>query len=516
VTIALSRDGKTVISWGADRVIYRWEAATGKSLGSFPAPQGTTVAALSPDGRTIALANADNTIRFLETATGKEAHRIKGLPNGAGPMTFAPDGKLLAVRGADNTIRLYETATGNESRQIVMRPGNNAPPNGVILIGGRGRRGGSGPGLAFSPDGKLLVSPGPAGGNNRAALVILDVSTGKELRKIESSQATRTFAFSPDGRTLATENSDRTIALWEVASGKERGQMGKPLADREPPGGGMGGLVFVVDGANFVPPATPSGPVGLAFSPDGGALVMRGPDQSVHVWDVTAGKEIGQLKGQVGRSETVAFAADGKTIASGSSDTTILLWDAAGVLKDVAKARPAELAAGDVATLWDDLAGEDAAKARQGILKLAGDPGRVAPFLGERLKAAPAIDPKKIDGWIADLDDDEFAVREEASKNLLKAGEQAVPALQKVLASSPPLETRRRVELLVDRLTGGTLTVEQLRLVRAVEALERMGTPEARRLLRTLAEGAPGALPTREAQAALGRLKEPAKQEGQP
>src|SRR5262249_19772504 len=160
---------------------------------------------------------------------------------------------------------------------------------------------------------------------------------------------------------------------------------------------------------------------GLAFSPDGGALVMRGPDQSVHVWDVTAGKEIGQLKGQFGRSETVAFAADGKTIASGSSDTTILLWDAAGVLKDVAKARAAELAAADVATLWDDLSGEDAAKARQGILKLAGDAGRVVPFLGERLKAAPAIDPKKITGWIADLDHDQYEVREEASRNLLKA-----------------------------------------------------------------------------------------------
>ena len=90
--------------------------------------------------------------------------------------------------------------------------------------------------------------------------------------------------------------------------------------------------------------------------------------------------------------------------------------------------------------------------------------------------------------------------------NLLKVGEQAVPALQKVLASSPPLETRKRVEELVDQLTGGTLTAEQLRVVRAVEALERIGTPEARRLLQTLAEGAPGALPTREAQAALDRL----------
>ncbi len=97
-------------------------------------------------------------------------------------------------------------------------------------------------------------------------------------------------------------------------------------------------------------------------------------------------------------------------------------------------------------------------------------------------------------------------VRQEAAANLLKIGEQAVPALRKVLASSPALETRKRVEDLVEKLTGGTLTAEQLRLIRAVEALERIGTPEARQVLRTLAQGAPAALPTREAEAALKRL----------
>ena len=81
-----------------------------------------------------------------------------------------------------------------------------------------------------------------------------------------------------------------------------------------------------------------------------------------------------------------------------------------------------------------------------------------------------------------------------------------VPALQKVLASQPTIETRKRVEDLLNKLTGGTLTTEQMRTVRAVEALERMDTPEARQLLKTLADGASGASTTREAQAALGRL----------
>jgi WD40 repeat protein/beta-lactamase regulating signal transducer with metallopeptidase domain len=502
--ITLSADGKTVISWGADRVLRRWEAATGKSLGDFPAPAGTTLAALSPDGRTIALANEDGTIRLHDTATGKEQRRFKGHPNGIAGLAFAPDGKVLASRSsADNTVRLYDAVRGGEERQIVMRPVNNPDGGSAILIlgGGRRRSRGTGPGLAFTPDGHLVAARGPGD-----TLVLLDVAAGKELRKIAPPQAVTGFAFSPDGRALATENADRTITLWEVASGKEQGRLGKP-AEPQPQGGRMTGLRLVINGGSGGDFTEPSGPIGLAFSPDGRALAARGPDRSVHLWDVAAGKDIGQLKGHEGVIETVAFAPDGKTLASGATDTTILLWDAAGPLTDLSKPQAVELAAGEVETLWGDLAGEDAAKALRSVHRLAAAPRQAVPFLGERLKPAARIDPRKIDGWIADLESEKFAMRQEAAANLLKAGEQALPALQKVLASSPPLETRKRAEGLVDQLTGGALTAEQLQVVRTVEALERMDTPEARRLLAALADGAPGALPTREAQAALGRMK---------
>jgi hypothetical protein len=157
-------------------------------------------------------------------------------------------------------------------------------------------------------------------------------------------------------------------------------------------------------------------------------------------------------------------------------------------------------------TLWADLAGEDAGKALKAVLGLVGDPKRAVPALAERLKPAAPIDPQKLEQWVAELESDKFAVRQEASANLVKAGEQVVPALQKVLASQPTIETRKRVEGLLDKLTGGVLTAEQLQFVRAVEALERMGTAEAREVLRGLAGGAAGALPTREARAALDRM----------
>jgi hypothetical protein len=352
-----------------------------------------------------------------------------------------------------------------------------------------------------------VVAPGPGGGNSRSSLVICDVATGKELRKIELPQGISSFVFAPDGRTLATENADRTITLWEVASGKERTRLGKPFVERQDSGRGMMAFTLVVDGDFGGGFSDPAGPVRLAFSPNGRALAARGPDLSVRVWDVAAGKEISRRKGHEGRVETVAFAADGKTLATGGADTTVLLWDAAGLTKDVAQPATAELPDDALESVWGELGGADAAKALHGISQLAGAPGQAVPFLGERLKPAVRVDPQKIQHWLDDLESEKFAVRQEAAANLLKiAGEQAVPALQKVLKSSPPLETRKRVEELLDRLTGGTLSTEQLRLVRAVEALERMGTPEARQLLQTLAQGAPGALPTREAQAALDRM----------
>jgi HEAT repeat protein len=139
--------------------------------------------------------------------------------------------------------------------------------------------------------------------------------------------------------------------------------------------------------------------------------------------------------------------------------------------------------------------------------QLAGDPQQAVPFLSERLQPAMPVDSQKIARWLADLESDKFTVRRDAAANLVQTGEQAVPALQKVLESQTTIETRKRVETLLDKLTGGVLSTEQLRWVRAAEALEWMATPEARKLLRTLAQGAPGALLTQQAQAALQRLE---------
>jgi WD40 repeat protein/beta-lactamase regulating signal transducer with metallopeptidase domain len=501
--VRLSPDGKILISWGADQVIRRWDAATGRALGAFAAPARTLLATFSADGRVVALANADNTIRLHDTASGQELRRLT-MQGSTVALAFAPGAKMIAARGGNNLIHLFDVAAGKELRQIALPSTAKPGQPGVLILGAAGPLAGAAPGLAFSPDGKLLLSVVP--GNSSRALVIIDVATGKQLRKIDSPQPLASFAFSPDGRTVATENADHTVTLWETASARERGRLGKPALSSPQPARGTMAVRFVIDGVAARGVDDLSGPVGLSFAPDGKTLAVRGPGGSIRAWEVVSGRQLGQFQGHEGRIETVAFAPNGRALASGASDTTILVWDTTGLRRKVQTPQAVDVPAAAMEALWADLAGNDAARAGQSLIKLAAAPGAGARFLSTRLKPAARVEPAKIKRWIADLESGKFAVREQASVNLLKVEEQAVPALQKVMASPPSLETSNRVAVLLDRLTSGTLTPEQLRLVRAVEALELMGGSHARGLLQALAGGAPGALLTREAQGALERL----------
>jgi hypothetical protein len=163
----------------------------------------------------------------------------------------------------------------------------------------------------------------------------------------------------------------------------------------------------------------------------------------------------------------------------------------------------ARLTAQQWETSWADLVA-DAAKAHRALFQLIAAPTTVAA-LTDRLHPAPKLEAKELERLLHDLDNDEFAVRERATKQIEKLGEAARPAIEAALASpdaSP--ELRRRLERLRSLLA--VPAGECLRELRALEVLERLGTPEARKLLQKLAAGASEARLTREANAALVRL----------
>ncbi|MGH7227479.1 MAG: hypothetical protein ACRELF_30065, partial [Gemmataceae bacterium] len=124
------------------------------------------------------------------------------------------------------------------------------------------------------------------------------------------------------------------------------------------------------------------------------------------------------------------------------------------------------------------------------------------PFLKDRLRPA-AADGKHIKELLADLDSDAFEKREAATRELTRLHYRADPMLRRALQDKPSLEMRRRIEAILAK--PRLPSAEDLRNMRAIAVLERIGTVEARRILEKLAAGA-ASPEARAAQVALQRL----------
>jgi WD40 repeat protein len=511
-TVTFSADGKRVAAAARDHTLRVWDTETGKQL--LPRDDGhapVLSVAFTAGGKHLLAIGTDHSVTTWDVLASKEVHRHQFPPLVSRNMNFSSDGRNWLVTDHQGKPYLRITTAGEETERPIAF--NDATRGGAWSIG-------------LSADGKVVATV-VVGRRGMRELCLWDAATGKLLQTapiVSQRFMPRTFTFSPDGNVVAVSDGDQ-VELIDARTGRLIAQL---LGRRSGHGGGGAPPLFSADGRSIhaaysthagtflcqweVATGSFRGPVitwpdrhvtALALSPDERTLVCATTkENAIHVWDAVTGAHLGQLAGHHSTVRCLAFSPDGSSLASGSDDTTIVVWKlAARPPLPAVTPTPRELE-----RLWDELGGGNAGKAFGANQRLQQSGDAATAALAKHLHPAPGPDRRRVAALVADLGNDTFITREHASAELAKGGEGIRRILREEKAKQSNPEVLRRIDEVLATPLPPLVPLTRLQEIRALEVLEHVATPAARRVLEELAAGAIDDPVTQAAAASRDRL----------
>ncbi|AMV23742.1 ECF RNA polymerase sigma factor SigM [Gemmata sp. SH-PL17] len=396
-------------------------------------------------------------ILVKEVATDRVVARLEGVSNYPWHTTFADRDRLLVTVTQDHVLTVWDIAAGKALWSEACPGAFGYKGMGVPYFDAVNRR------LAICS----LTQ-------NGTAIDVWELRRHNRVARVEvpGRPLIEGIAFSADGAFVAGGPED--VTCWRVSDGR---------------------AMHTLKGHTPKESSNDLSGISCEFSADGRKLLTVDGAGTIRVWEFATGQVIRTFSGHKG--PTVAhFAPDARAIVGASYEAPVFVWDVYGL------GAPTSFNADRV---WTDLADASPATAFRAVRELCASPKEAIALLKQKLEPE-SIDPKAIVGWVKDLSSEQFADRERATAELEKRGESIAQLLREALGATTDAEARQRLTTILGRIERPSSAA--LRLRRAMDALEHLGTPEAKTHLEALSRGTPGGSRTIQANEALSRISE--------